>query len=418
VSAAPPLGLFEGVGLETELMIVDAQTLDVLPAADRLIAAACGRVESEIERGPLAWSNELALHVVELKTNGPAKGWDGLATAFARGVAEADALLAPLGARLMPTGMHPWMDPARELRVWPHAYGEVYAAFDRIFGCASHGWANLQSVHLNLPFAGEAEFGRLHAAARAVLPLLPALAASTPVAAGRVTDFLDTRLHHYGRHVARVPSLLGRIVPEPVWTRADYESQVLAPCFADLAPLDPEGILRHEWANARGAIARFDRSAVEIRLLDTQECPAADVAVAMAVEAVVKALVRGELSDPEAQRVLGTERLATVLSATTRDAERAVVADADLLRALGARDGGPRPAGELWAELVARTFPAAPGAASARAHLEVVLREGPLARRILSHLGPEPAPPREALARVYRALCDALAAGRTFRARA
>jgi len=56
--------------------------------------------------------------------------------------------------------------------------------------------------------------------------------------------------------------------------------------------------------------------------------------------------------------------------------------------------------------------------ASARAHLEVVLREGPLARRILSHLGPEPAPPREALARVYRALCDALAAGRTFRARA
>ena len=54
--------------------------------------------------------------------------------------------------------MHPWMDP-RAASLWPHEYGEVYAAYDRIFDCRRHGWANLQSVHLNLPFADEREFG-------------------------------------------------------------------------------------------------------------------------------------------------------------------------------------------------------------------------------------------------------------------
>ena len=84
----------------------------------------------------------------------------------------------------MPTGMHPWMDPAREFELWPHGDREIYAAFDRIFDCRGHGWANLQSMHLNLPFADDDEFGRLHAAIRALLPLLPALAASSPFADG------------------------------------------------------------------------------------------------------------------------------------------------------------------------------------------------------------------------------------------
>ena len=60
-------------------------------------------------------------------------------------------------------------------------------AFDRIFSCQGHGWANLQSMHINLPFADDAEFGRLHAAIRFLLPLLPGLTASSPVMDGAVT---------------------------------------------------------------------------------------------------------------------------------------------------------------------------------------------------------------------------------------
>src|SRR5690606_34786160 len=129
----------------------------------------------------------------------------------------------------------------------------------------------------------DAEFARLHAAIRPVLPLLPALAASSPVVDGHATGTLDNRLAVYAENCRRVPSVSGAVVPEPVYSRADYETGLLGRIYRDLAPLDPAGTLRHEWVNARGAIARFDRSAIEIRLLDTQECPAADIAVAALV---------------------------------------------------------------------------------------------------------------------------------------
>ncbi|MHC4769007.1 MAG: glutamate-cysteine ligase family protein, partial [Planctomycetota bacterium] len=173
------LGLFDGFGIELEYMIVDCETLAVRPIADCVIEAEHGSVSSEIERGPMAWSNELALHLIELKTNGPVPRLSGLAEDFAGEVERIETLLAPLGARLMPTGMHPWMDPTRELRIWPHSGRLIYQTFDRIFDCRGHGWANLQSTHLNLPFANDDEFGRLHAAVRAILPILPALAASS-----------------------------------------------------------------------------------------------------------------------------------------------------------------------------------------------------------------------------------------------
>ena len=65
------LHLFEGYGIELEYMIVDRDTLDVLPVTDRVLEQVAGETVNEVERGPLGWSNELVLHVIELKTNGP-----------------------------------------------------------------------------------------------------------------------------------------------------------------------------------------------------------------------------------------------------------------------------------------------------------------------------------------------------------
>src|SRR5690606_37756266 len=130
------------------------------------------------------------------------------------------------------------MDPATDTRVWPHAGNEIYGTYDRIFGCSGHGWANLQSAHLNLPFHGDDEFGRLHLAIRAVLPLLPALAASSPMMDGRVTGVLDNRLAVYRENQRRLPSIIGHDVPEPVTTKARYEAEILAPMYAEIAPLD------------------------------------------------------------------------------------------------------------------------------------------------------------------------------------
>ena len=75
--------------------------------------------------------------------------------AFAAHVGEANGLLAPLGAQLVGSGAHPFFDPATETVIWPNEYTEVYRTYDRIFGVRGHGWSNLQSTHLNLPFAGD-----------------------------------------------------------------------------------------------------------------------------------------------------------------------------------------------------------------------------------------------------------------------
>ena len=72
----------------------------------------------------------------------------------------------------------------------------------------------------------------------------------------------------------RVPSVAGQVIPEPVCSRDDYEREILRPHLSRSSRrYDPEGVLRHEWLNARGAIARFDRNTIEIRVLDVQECP-------------------------------------------------------------------------------------------------------------------------------------------------
>jgi gamma-glutamyl:cysteine ligase YbdK (ATP-grasp superfamily) len=409
-----PLGLFEAVGVELEYAIVDRETLAVRPIADRLLAAAAGAgPESEVERGALAWSNELALHQIELKTNGPAPGLEGLAEAFGAGVAEANALLAPMGARLMPTGMHPWMDPAAELALWPHEHAAVYAAFDRVFGCREHGWANVQAMQLNLPFRGDLEFGRLHAAIRLALPILPALAASSPFVEGRATGRLDSRLEFYRQHARRIPSLAAGVIPEPIFERAGYEERILGRIRTDLAAHDPEGVLRSEWMNARGAIARFDRGAIEIRLLDAQECPLAELAVAAAVVGLLRALAAGPLVREEAQRAFPHEPLAAMLRETAAGGDRAWIRDAAYLELLGWKGRVPCRAGELWRDLAERTR-GERDAGDAAAALDVILDEGCLARRILGRAGP--GPDRARIREVYEELCDCLAEGRMLRA--
>jgi len=393
------LRLFEGYGVEIECMIVDAQTLDVKPVCDELLRLAAGEITGETEQGGLCWSNELVLHVVELKTNGPAPSLAPLPDLFQRHVLRIEALLEPLGARLLPTGMHPWMDPGREMHLWPHDNGPVYAAFHRIFDCTGHGWANLQSAHLNLPFSGDSEFGRLHAAVRLVLPLLPALAASSPLVEGRATGLLDNRLDVYRTNARHVPIVSGKVVPERAFTRAAYETRIFEPLYAAIGPLDPDGILRHEWLNARGAIARFDRDAIEIRVIDTQECPLADLSVAAITVAAVRALTEERWTTVEEQQSFTEDELLPHLLACIRDAEQAHIGDRRFARQFGW--GGGR-GGEFWAHLAAELPPAPPFDRP----LQVILEEGTLARRILRST----APPRL----VYGELADCLREGRMF----
>lgn len=410
MSSAPPWHLFEVYGVEIEYMIVDATSFDVRPIADDLLAAVDGADPGPVGPGGICWSNELALHVVELKADPPAPALEALLPLFEVHVAAADRALRSLGARLLPGGMHPWMDPLRETKLWPREYAEVYQTFDRIFGCCGHGWSNLQSVHLNLPFADDEEFGRLHAAIRMVLPLLPALAAASPIVEGRRTGILDNRLVFYRENSAKVPSVTGHVIPEAVFTPDAYVREILDRIYADLASHDPAGVLRHEWANARGAIARFDRSAIEIRLLDAQECPAADLAVCAAAAEVIRAMAQERWCDQRSQKAWAAGPLDRILRATTRDGEDAVIHDAEYLRAFGWRTSSCT-AGRLWRHLLdagpADTIPD-----GLIEPLRVILDRGPLARRILRAAGPQPS--HADLLRICRGLAECLARGRMY----
>lgn len=406
-----PLGLFQGYGIEIEYMLVDRASLAVLPVADQVLAALAGEPASEVEVGALAWSNELVLHLLELKTNGPVPVLNGVAQTFQQEVRCFNALLAPRGAMLLPSGMHPLMEPARETRLWPHEYHSIYAAYHRIFNCQAHGWANVQSVHLNLPFHGDEEFGRLHAAIRVLLPIMPALAASSPILEGRVSGRMDTRLDMYLQHTERVPSLTGAVIPEPDFTRRDYERDILDRIYADIAPHDVDGILRHEWLNARGAIARFDRGSIEIRLLDTQEMPAADLAVLTAVVGVLRSMVREEVADFASQQRWEVEPLARLLRGSIAEAEQTVITDRAYLRLFGVCRG-TLTAAELWRHLLeASPAEPAPDPEVAQA-LKVILDQGPLARRLRRAVGPQPE--RAAIREVYSELAACLAEGRSF----
>jgi gamma-glutamyl:cysteine ligase YbdK (ATP-grasp superfamily) len=408
---ARPLGAFAACGIELEYMIVDRDTLDVMPIADVLMRKAAGSYAATFEEGRIGWSNELTMHVVEIKNTAPQARLDQLDVDFQDEVRRIDELLVDSGARLMPGAMHPWMDPLTETQLWPGHGADIYRSYDRIFDCRAHGWANIQSMHVNLPFAGDAEFARLHAAVRVLLPILPALAASSPVADGRIRTELDFRMACYRLHPARVPSLIGRVVPENSVSRAEYEATILGPMYREIAPLDPAGLLRHEWLNARGTIPRFDRNALEIRVIDMQECPQADMAVAGLTSAVARALFTGRWSTLDQQRDIATGSLAAILETCTRDADRALIDNGEYLSLLGLPSGRCE-ARELWRHLIEACTADPLLSQVSPAPLENILSRGPLARRIVRALGPRF--DRLRLAFVYRELCDCLAEGRLF----
>lgn len=399
-------GLFERFGVELEYMIVDEATLNVRPESDQLIELESGRLAGDVSRGRLEWSNELSLHLIELKTGRPAVRLSGLDTAFQSEVRHINRLLQKSGARLLPTAMHPWMNPARESRLWPHSNGEIYAAFDRIFNCSGHGWTNLQSTHINLPFRTAAEFRKLHTAIRLVLPLLPALAASSPFIEGRRAPMLDARLETYRHNCRRIPSITGRVIPDVVSSPTEYRRKILHKIYRDLAPHDPETLLQEEWANARGAIARFERDTIEIRVLDIQECPAADLAIVQFVVAILRALTTGQISPESAQSRPGTRLLEKLLLDAIEQAGGARIHDRTILRAFGIDSESGLEVRELLKLLLGAV---APTRAPWRETIALILSQGTLAERILTKTGERPS--RAKLRRVYGELADCLERG-------
>mgnify|MGYP003665945988 CR=1 FL=1 len=371
--------LFEVYGIELEYMLVYKNNLKTAAIVDKLLTVKNGLLTSDIENGAIAWSNELVGHVVELKTNGPTKNLNNLSELFHQNIIEINAILKSMDAQLLPTASHPLMNPLTETELWKHSYSEVYELYNRIFNCQGHGWSNVQSTHINLPFFDDSEFEKLHAAIRILLPLIPGLCASSPIHEGKNTGFKDTRLEYYKTNQKKIPQLTGLVIPEPVFSKSDYHKTIFEPIKKAIASFDSNHILDHHFLNSRGAIARFDRHAIEIRLVDIQECPKADIGICVLIIEVLKLLISEQLSSLKSQKKWHENVLSDILNATIKESEDAQISNLDYLKLFGINKAAS--AQHVWKHLYELVKPAID--TSHYEAIELILNEGSLATRIL-----------------------------------
>jgi hypothetical protein len=153
--------------------------------------------------------------------------------------------------------------------------------------------------------------------------------------------------------------------------------------------------------------------AIEIRLLDLQECPRADIAIAAAVVGTLRRWVAETGARSLEQRAFSAEELLPLLLSCVRDGERAQIDHPQYLAALGYEKPGPARAGDIWRHLIEALATSEPGFAEWQPALDVILEEGCLARRIVRRVGD--APTRARIEDVYRDLAACLRDGEMFR---
>lgn len=374
--------IFSVQGIEIEYMLVDRDTLDVKPYSDQILKyLAKDKQVNEVALGDISISNELVMHVLELKNNGPKPPTPLVGQQFHQAILKLQPILESLNLKLLPTGAHPWMNPRTETHRWPYGNKSIYKKYDSIFNCEGHGWANLQCMHVNLPFANDYEFNQLHNTVRLILPLLPALAASTPLLDGKITGMLDSRLSFYEKNQQKIPSISGQIIPEFISSQEQYKNEILQPMYQDIRPFDPEGILQHEWLNSRGAIPKFDYMALEIRILDSQECVKADIAIAHVIQAILKSWL--DTAPVGADNECPTENLKIIFDQSIRNGMDVIVDDKILLSywQLPQRNMTLR---DVWSLLIERVSPNLER--NTQQVLEHILSQGNLSARILRTL--------------------------------
>ncbi|WP_165475087.1 carboxylate-amine ligase [Legionella yabuuchiae] len=401
--------IFSVLGIEIEYMLVDRDTLAVQPKSDVILHMLAGELVNEVPLGEIAASNELVMHVLELKNHGPKAPSQPIARHFQQTILELQPRLQELNLQFLPTGAHPWMDPLLETHRWPHGDKSIYQQYDEIFNCQGHGWANLQSMHVNLPFSNDEEFAELHNAVRLLLPIIPALAASTPFLDGKPTGLLDSRLDFYGRNQRRIPSISGDIIPEFITSKAQYEAEILKPMYEDIRSFDPKGILQYEWLNSRGAIAKFESMCVEIRIIDSQECVDADIAIAHAIHAILKYWHQN--SDLYLEKPYSSQPLKSVYDAALKHGLSVQVDDLQLLEQWQL----PRRRmnlSEVWSMLIERVSTELD--LSSQLALEHILSHGNLSERMLRAC--QMNVNQETLTQVYRQLGHCLIENKMFSA--
>lgn len=282
------------MGPEHEFSIVN-EDLKALPISDKVIRDFCGKTINFIEQPCFTFGKELQLHVLEVKANEPFKSPVIFEETMQDAVNDVQEFLQrKYQASLLGTGMHPLLRLG-ETGIWTHRHKKIYDELGKIFNLKQHGWLNIQSFHLNLPYSNEKEAVALHNYLAIICAYLPAIAASSPIYEGKIGTGIDNRLVFYKKNQREVPSVTGDVVPENVSSFKQYKQEIIGGYSRDMAKAGAEStILFKEWVNSRGIIFRFDRAALEVRVMDEQECIKSDVALSCFVRAALRGMMRSE----------------------------------------------------------------------------------------------------------------------------
>jgi glutamate---cysteine ligase / carboxylate-amine ligase len=306
------------VGIEEELMVLDARTLELAPRAHEVLAATGGdpRFKPELPAAQL----EIALP--------PAASVPEAAAALARGRADLAAVAAP-DCRLAAAGAHPFSAPEGPVHPAPR-----YERLEAEFGAVIRHQL-LFGLHVHVAVRPADRALAIYNATRSYLPTLAALAANAPFYAGRDTGLASVR--------PKIADILPRqgVPPEiPSWDAlADYLA----------------------WGRAAGAIPEPGQwwfelrlhllyGTVEVRVPDVQTTVGETAALAAVVQALVARLCERHDAG-EALEVDATWRIAENRWAACRRGLDAPLADL--------RRGEQRPARQRLHALLDDLEPAA-----------------------------------------------------------
>jgi carboxylate-amine ligase len=173
----PPLTL----GVEEEIVILDAATLDQVGAVDKIVGPLEGR---EL---PGRAKSELHASVFELNTNPSANAAEVLESLVVLRRAAAE-VAADAGLAIAATGSHPFSDPERQ----PITQHERYLTMVAHHG-ASARRQNVQGLHVHLAMPSAEECWRTLEGMLPWLPVVLALSANSPWFAGELTGMASNR---------------------------------------------------------------------------------------------------------------------------------------------------------------------------------------------------------------------------------
>jgi len=164
------------------------------------------------------------------------------------------------------------------------------------------------------------------------------------------------------------------------------------------------------WVNSRGAIARFDRGSIEIRIMDVQECPAVDLSIVNLVVELLKALVNEKFCSLQGQMKIDTDALATLFDKITVNGRQTMIDDIPYLTSFGL--SSPITVKELWKHILTIIPANTIYEHRWQSVIHTILDKGSLSERIINAIHHDQSP--DYIKTIYKELSACLAENRMF----